>query len=317
MELPIKDGLYWDGLYWYTKKIKAEHAAARRALDCVLLREGGNLDGCCFGESKPYWPSQQPTLPLNKIPAQILEGLQKKDQWKTNNNSMLSLKDSNIKDNDLDFTNAKMTVSITPKAALYEWYGKKTRKIQPLAEKFVTWDNGKMDQQQLYTSIFKDPTTNEAFLAGPWSDTAGEGNMELPNKDGLYWFRKKSKAEHAAAARALDCLQLREGGNLDSCCFGEAKPYWPSQQPTLPLNEIPAHILERLQNFDQWKTNNGASMSFDDRVARLTSAISVPTKKKKIEKEKVENNNKDDENGLSRDVFDEDDKDYYYIPYEG
>lgn len=191
-----------------------------------------------------------------------------------------------------------------------------------MAEQYVTWDNGKIHHEELFTSIFKDPITNEAFLAGPWSDTAGEGNAELPDKNGLYWFRKKIKAEHAAAARALDCLLLRAGSYLDSCCYGESKLYWPSQKPTLTLNEIPAHILERLQNL---------GMSFDDQEARLacdiqdndSNTISVPTKKEKIEKEKLENNNKDDDDDtpffgrLSRNVIDKDDKDYYYIPYEG
>jgi len=185
--------------------------------------------------------------------------------------------------------------SMPPKAALYQWYGKKPRKIQLKAVQYIIWDNGRMTHEQLFTSLFICPTTKEAFLAGPWNGTTGEGATEdaaaattidgsknknstvLPDKDGLYWYPRKIMAEHAVAARAWDCLLMREGGNLDGSRLGELEPYWPSQRPAMPLNRIPARILETLQISDNEKTDDSLLSSKHNAIKDIDSGTILTT----------------------------------------
>ena len=167
----------------------------------------------------------------------------------TNNNSMQKHLQKQQKDN-----SNVTTGSLPPKAALYQWYGKKPRKIQLTGEQYVTWDNGQINHKQLFTSIFVCPITKEVFLAGQWSGSsegAVEGISVEPDKDGLCWYPRKVMAEHAVAARAWDCLLMREGGNLGDYRLGGLEPYWPSQRPTWPINRIPARILNSLRKCGQ------------------------------------------------------------------
>ena len=149
--------------------------------------------------------------------------------------------------------------SVAPKAALYQFYGKKPRKTQLKSEHYITWDNGKPPHEQLFTSIFVCPITKEPFLAGPW---IGEESLSANNSsdvftnnansiyqfvDGLYWYPKKIQAQHAAAARAWDCLSMREKGTSSiDYQLGEAEPYWPSQRPPWPVDKIPDRILKQI-----------------------------------------------------------------------
>eukprot|EP00536_Pseudo-nitzschia_multiseries_P006644 jgi/Psemu1/15803/gm1.15803_g len=152
--------------------------------------------------------------------------------------------------------------SISPKAALHQWYGKKPRKTQIRPEHYVTWDNGKTTYEQRFTTVFLCPMTKEAFLAGPWSGAGFGGGKPVPlastavapDADGLYWFPRKIMAEHAAAARAWDCWVMREPGRFDepfrSLRFGKLEPYWPSQRPACPLNRMPATVREQFPSTD-------------------------------------------------------------------
>ena len=176
------------------------------------------------------------------------------------------------------------TEPMPPKAALYQWYNKKPRNIQLKAVQYIIWDNGRMNNSshQLFTSLFICPTTKEAFLAGPWNGTTVEGATEdaaaattndgcknknstvLPDKDGIYWYPRKIMAEHAAAARTWDCLLMREGTNFDGSRLGELEPYWPSQRPPMPLNRIPARILETLQISSRNQIRSKSSVNNDN-----------------------------------------------------
>jgi hypothetical protein len=144
--------------------------------------------------------------------------------------------------------------SVAPKAALYTYFGKKPRKIQlNNAKQYITWDNGKPTHEQLFTALFLDPLTNEVFLAGPWQPQ-GNGNSDAKETsklyqeiDGIYWYPRKAMAEHAAAARCRDCLLMRDGLNTpNESQMGEFPPYWPSQQPFIPWDQIPKRVLQQL-----------------------------------------------------------------------
>uniref|UniRef100_A0A7S4APQ1 Uncharacterized protein n=1 Tax=Pseudo-nitzschia australis TaxID=44445 RepID=A0A7S4APQ1_9STRA len=219
---------------------------------------------------------------------------------KASNSSVTSLKDfspttfATMESKSKSATTMANTGLESPKARLYQWYGKKPRKIQVRPEQYATWDNGQMMHKQLFTAVFICPLSKEVFLAGPCSGT-GEGTgkkddnkMSLtvePDKDGLYWYPRKVMAEHAAAARALGCLLMRDKGGFDgrsSVCendrFGGLEPYWPSQRPAWPFHRVPARILANLPP-DQYSGNitNGAGMedSTDTKKKGTTTGVST------------------------------------------
>jgi hypothetical protein len=62
-------------LVWFKRKNLAEHAAAARAYDCFMLRE--RVDTAeQLGVDPPYEAGDQPIVPLNQIPPNIVETIQ-------------------------------------------------------------------------------------------------------------------------------------------------------------------------------------------------------------------------------------------------
>ncbi|OEU08626.1 hypothetical protein FRACYDRAFT_249519 [Fragilariopsis cylindrus CCMP1102] len=145
-----------------------------------------------------------------------------------------------------------------PRSILSRYYSKKHRNIKTKLEYFVTWDNGiKISGMPSFTSSFVCPITNEIFFAGPFSARGMQiavkkkkmSEVVAPDEDGIYWYPCKKLAEHAAAARALDCLLMRDGGkdfNSDDN-FCALEPYMPADKQTYPGdNGIPDQILEQI-----------------------------------------------------------------------
>ncbi|VEU36109.1 unnamed protein product [Pseudo-nitzschia multistriata] len=196
----------------------------------------------------------------------------------TNSTGGDSLSSSTIASNKTKPTGAAPLGSIYPKAALYQWYGKKPRKMQVSCDQYLTWEcDGTALHQPNFTTVFICPMTKEAFLAGPLRIAIGDPNSSqaiTPDKDGLYWYPRKVLAEHAAAARAWDSLLWRDTGGCDETLvrFGGAEPYWPSQRPVWPFHRIPAAVLERLppdQRPDA--AANGAKKEEDEAMACVAS----------------------------------------------
>ena len=130
---------------------------------------------------------------------------------------------------------------VVPKAALYVFYGKKPRRVQLSGNAYITWDNGSKTHELKYTSIFICPITKECFIAGHY----GDSYFHDPNNN-LVWYSKKMLAEHAVAARTLDCWNLREQ-IPDGDRIGLDEPYWPTQKPNLPFDLFPSQVQEALQ----------------------------------------------------------------------
>jgi hypothetical protein len=97
-----------DGLYWFPRKIIAEHAVAARAWDCLAMRASGGINGSTsrLGGLEPYWPSQRPTWPIKRIPARILEGLSPEQYSNTTNMDHLN------KNNDDEVRTAQKTTLV-------------------------------------------------------------------------------------------------------------------------------------------------------------------------------------------------------------
>jgi len=169
----------------------------------------------------------------------------------------------------------------SPKDVLYKWYGKKPRKTQIKAGQYLIWDNGRVVNEKLFSAIFVCPLTKEAFLAGPRFKT------DVPDKVGLYWFSRKIMAEHAAAARAGDCLTMRESGGIDSSRgrLCSLEPYWPSQRPRLPIEQIPAKILKHLPPEQDYKNNHAATKIEELRASPNTKTLPRADENTKVDME--------------------------------
>jgi len=131
-----------------------------------------------------------------------------------------------------------------PKNALSWWYGKRHKDISfTTNHQFTTWHDEGLAHELHFTSVFQCPVTGELFSSGRWGHESTykvvEENVETMEEDeekvdmmgkrqtSVIWYCKKSLAEHAAAARALDCLSFREGNGVPSMsfCICIEKPY--------------------------------------------------------------------------------------------
>lgn len=140
----------------------------------------------------------------------------------------------------------------TPKNVIPQWYDRHHKGFAfRSSDCFFSWnDNGKAHEMH-WTSIFKCPVTGELFGSGKFGDDKSSYKVRRERKNGdgdivedgqekvsefggcagkkvaIVWHRKKKDAEHAAAARALDCLSFRDGGGVLSMCYGlcEEDPY--------------------------------------------------------------------------------------------
>ena len=138
-----------------------------------------------------------------------------------------------------------------------------TYQIQP--EKFE--HNG--DVQDWYTATLVDPVTDEEFPSGaiitsepasypppPFAPSSPITLEEIKVKDHRVYYRNEDFAKHAAAARALDCINYRDGvkannnivtacsAGLSRMCFEEPYAYDESSRHTIDyerIQEIVAH----------------------------------------------------------------------------
>jgi len=90
----------------------------------------------------------------------------------------------------------------------------------------------------MYTSVFRCPVTGECFASGRYGNKlkyeVREETTSVQNKNdiiSILWYGKKKTAEYAVAAKELGCLSFREGGGLESMCYGICldKPYLSSE----------------------------------------------------------------------------------------
>jgi len=115
-----------------------------------------------------------------------------------------------------------------PKNTLSTWYGKRHKNFVLQANAcFLTWhDPSSSSHEKYFTSVFTCPLSGEKFMSGSFGDPKSMVRKEEKAKDGgeeqvtIVWCRKKKDAEHAAAARALDCFSYRDGNGVKSMSYG-------------------------------------------------------------------------------------------------
>lgn len=175
--------------------------------------------------------------------------------------SLSSSSQVNTKEVEVETTKTMSEKDIVPKAELYRFYGVKPRKVMLKPEDYLTWDNQKTTAALRYTSAFICPISKEVFLAGRYGS-----NFE---KDGLIcWYAKKLTAEHAAAARAWDCLRFRDQGPVIAQ-IGLDRPYRMQDAPVLPTNQIPAKINEFLKEIHEERKKMEAKGTMKTAVEQL------------------------------------------------
>jgi hypothetical protein len=150
-----------------------------------------------------------------------------------------------------------------PKAKLHLLYGKPPRRKVITSEHYHTWHDSSPSHILKWTAIFVCPINAELFFAGRYfcggsGATATSSSIDDRSNTGsiLVWFVKKVNAEHAAAARAYDCMMYRDANNMSARTMDSAileptemmgleKPYL---QPIYRLPElgIPNDIRQKI-----------------------------------------------------------------------
>ena len=115
----------------------------------------------------------------------------------------------------------QMSSVLTPRAQLHLLYGQPPRRKVISNSHYHCWPDSNPTHIQQWTAVLVCPMTGELFLAGPCplfhvtritlTDPIfnGPGNLHHATTT-MFWFTKKSFAEHGAAARAYDCLTFRD-----------------------------------------------------------------------------------------------------------
>lgn len=134
-----------------------------------------------------------------------------------------------------------------PRQALSAWFGMKPRCHQLTKDSYVTWNDGALSHNQMFTSVFVDPLSGECFSSGRYGTPEEKkykvDYVKVPckNKNNnesvaivpVVWYKQKTLSEHGAAARAYDCLVFRKSKSR-SACIGVDPPYLAQDCPTLP-----------------------------------------------------------------------------------
>jgi len=128
------------------------------------------------------------------------------------------------------------------KGALHKFYGRqgKHKRAQLQGRDFISWDNGHRQQDRRYTSVFCCPHTKELF-------TSGRGHDSIQySLDGIFvWYSTKKMAEHAAAARALECFLYRQHES-QAAKYLLDDPYNYTQGPLFPWNSVSTEVRQKL-----------------------------------------------------------------------
>ena len=226
----------------YSSKANARHSAAARALECLSFRstDGEETYGMCI--DRPYLdPADAPSLP-SSAPVS--------SHTSTTSSPMLT-------QNEIASNVAEDRHVPPPKAQLQQYYQERYLDFESIGHYFHSFDNGD-DHHMLHTSVFfLDPTNGEErFTCGRLVDNGKNPPCEISSEDvdgdgkvvDVVMYRKKKDAEHAAAARALDCIRFRESDSalLPRLCSDD--PYSSAvDAPPLPLRfqlEIEALVSE-------------------------------------------------------------------------
>jgi len=165
-----------------------------------------------------------------------------------------------------------------PKNALSVWYGRRHKDFTfCVNDCFVSWDFG-LAHEKYFTSIFTCPASQEKFMSGMLKSKPKKAKVILEKaKEGMQveivWYKKKKEAEHAAAARALDCLSYREGMGKRNMCYGlcDENPYMKDtfefHMPISAPDEVEDEVMTQPIDI----TNKARDLSMDEDASQFRS----------------------------------------------
>lgn len=177
----------------------------------------------------------------------------------------------------LPLRSPNLAATAVPKAALHALYGQAPWRKVISQENYFTWyenchrgpasccftrlahafvdrhDSGPPHALK-WTSVFCCPSSGEVFPSGRYGDAYIEDELHECN-----WYNKKTTAEHAAAARAHDCLLYRQGLAIQDT-MGRDAPYLQSVALSLP-SSTPPSIQQAISDY---QTRLRSQMDIDD-----------------------------------------------------
>lgn len=242
-------------IVWFHTKKEAEHAAAARALDCLNFMEKERFKGQSSVEYYNYC-LERPEIPSIPYPTQT----QQTSGSRTDEEKFLTHDSTNTNMADVDHELSDLTISasvliptkkhlhFTPKQQLVQWYASRY-KVTLQKDAFVCRNNANPKQHFLkWTCAFTCPLTKNAFKSGRlrMNKYSDESEEEPMMEDDDVWFSSKKEAEHAAAARALDCLefmnrQLENTRDPNEKNIDEYH-YYCQEKPTIPPIPYPQSV---------------------------------------------------------------------------
>ena len=200
----------------YSTKANARHAAAARAIDCLSFRstDGEETYGMCIDQ--PYMdPAEAPSMPVAATAG----------------------------------TTGRNISPEPPKAQLQQYFQDRFLDFESIGKYFYSDFYHCDDRHRLHTSVFINPMNGtERFGCGRYVGNGKSPSYETTEEDvdgsgalvEVVWYKRKKDAEHAAAARALDCLRLRESDpSLHPQLCSETPYLNPDEAPLLPLRFQP------------------------------------------------------------------------------
>jgi hypothetical protein len=131
-----------------------------------------------------------------------------------------------------------------PKLTLGNWYLKRYQFVLP-NNSFECRDNGDAPHLLKWTCTFTCPLTANTFASGQYVGVDSTRFSTSMGRDDclIVWFYTKKEAEHAAAARALDCLNFMEKELLKGQSRVEYYNYC-LELPEIPSIPYPIHTKQ-------------------------------------------------------------------------
>lgn len=136
----------------------------------------------------------------------------------------------------------------SPILTLNNWYSARFKMMQLTSSSYTFWNDGnEKDHLLRHTCAFRCPRSGEIFLSGRYGNpNRYEVREEISNRGvpiEVIWYTKKKYAQHAAAARVLDCYSYRENECNISMSYKlcQEEPYSANESMPIPSSapEIP------------------------------------------------------------------------------
>jgi hypothetical protein len=139
----------------------------------------------------------------------------------------------------------------SPVLTLNNWYSAR-HKIMLTSDPYTYWnDKNPKDNLLRHTCAFRCPRTDEIFFSGRYGNpNRYEVREEISNGIPIevVWYTKKKYAQHAVAARVLDCYSYRDNECNIAMCFKlcQEEPYAMNISMTIPSSapEIPVVAVQ-------------------------------------------------------------------------